>query len=429
MVPTSDPKEAARTFATRFLDESFADAADLLTDDGREAVVDAFPDEFREEEMTAEDALEQYWWGLYGQYGASSGVGEIRVDDDAATVVLDFAAGTETATVGVDDGGISGFSFAPEYEIPEYADESAFTEREVSVDAGDVDLDGVLAVPEGDGPFPAVVLVHGAGIHDPDGSAGNSKILKDVAWGLAGDGIATLRYEKRLAEHDVPDEAFTLDRVVVDDAVAAVDELVAADEVAEDAVFVVGHSQGGMAAPRIAERHGDVAGVVNLDGSAHWTFDPDDFDFVRYEFDIDGNLDEEEEAQLETDRETARRIAEGDFEDDETFWGRPGTWYRSTAEHDPTDIASRLDCPVFVAKNRRADDERQPELATWLRGEFEQWQAIDLPNGSRVEFYDGLDHYFQEGFAPTVPLSLYFGGNVAENVVTDLSEWIRGVAP
>jgi pimeloyl-ACP methyl ester carboxylesterase len=315
------------------------------------------------------------------------------------------------------------------YDVPDYADEGVFTERDVTVDAGDVALDGVFAVPEGDGPFPAVLLVHGASIHDPDGTAGNSKLLKDFAWGLASEGIATLRYEKRLAEHDVDDEEFTLDRVVVDDAVAAVDELAAVDEVDDEAVFVAGHSQGGMAAPRIAERHGGVAGVVNLDGSAHWTHDPNDFDFVRYEFEIDGDLDEEQEAQLEADRETARRISTGEFEDDEMLWGRPGTWYRSTAKHDPAGTASSLGCPVFVAKNGRADDERQPELATWLRSEFEQWQTVNLPDGSRTEFYDGLDHFFQTGSAPTVPLTLYFGDNVAVGVISDLGKWIDRVAP
>ena len=428
MVSTSDTEAVARRFTTRFLDESFADAADLLTEDGRTAVVDSFPEEFRDEEMDAEDALEQYWWGLYGQYGPSNGIAAVTDDDDdEVTVRLEFEAGTETASVAVDDDAVTGFSFSPAYTRPASVDESTFAERGVTVDAGDVTLDGVLAVPEGEGPFPAVVLVHGAGIHDPDGTAGNSKLLRDFAWGLASEGIATLRYESRLAEHDVADEQFTLDTVVVDDAVAAVDELAAVDEVDGDAVLVAGHSQGGMAAPRITERHGNVAGVVNLDGSTDTTLTPDDVDIIRYEFEVDGDLDEEQEAQLEADRETARRIATGEFEDDETLWGRPGVWYRSLTEYDPAETASDLGVPVFVANTYRVDEEVQPEVAAFLRGRFEAWQAVDLPDGSRVRLYEGLDHHFQAGFTPAHPLSLYFGGNVAVDVVSDLVGWIHGV--
>ena len=146
---------------------------------------------------------------------------------------------------------------------------------------------------------------------------GASKLLRDFAWGLASEGIATLRYEKRLADQDVPDEELTLD-AVVDDAVAALAELAAIDRVAEEALFVAGHSQGGMAAPRIAAQHGSVAGVV-LDGRADSTLDPDDLDFMRYEFEPDGDLSDAQEAELDRERETARRIAEGDFEDDETL--------------------------------------------------------------------------------------------------------------
>ncbi|UVE50262.1 alpha/beta fold hydrolase [Haloferax larsenii] len=428
MVSTSTAEEMARQFSTAFLDESFVDAADLLTETGRSAVIDSFPDAFGDATMDSEEVFETYWWGLYSQYGTPAGVGELRLDDNDVAVVLEFEDGTETARLDIGTEGVENVQFSPEYEPPAYADESAFNERDVTIDAGDVDLDGVLAVPEGDGPFPAVVLVHGAGIHDPDGTAGASKILKDLAWGLASRGIATLRYEKRLADHEVADGNYTLDTVVVDDAVAAVDTLAAVDEVDERAVFLAGHSQGGMCGPRIADRHGDVAGVAALDARADSTQDPDDLTFLRYEFELDGDLSEDQVAELERERETVRRLAEGDYGDDEVLWGRPGTWHRSMRNYNPAGTASAVDIPTFVLKTCRADEEVQADLAAWFRDEFEKWQAVALADGSRVELYDGLDHFFQDGFAPTHPVSLFFGGNVAERVVSDLAEWVSEVA-
>jgi hypothetical protein len=168
---------------------------------------------------------------------------------------------------------------------------------------------------------------------------------------------------------------------------------------------------------------------VSLDGPADPPLDPDDADVIRYEYEVDGDVDEEQEAQLEEDRETLRRIADGDFDDDETLNGRPGVWYRSVKDYDLLGTASDLDAPVFALKCGRADDELQPEVAEFLRDGFEDWRAADLPDGSRVEFYDGLGHYFQAGPTPVTMDSLYFGGNVAEYVVADLAEWIHGVAP
>ena len=426
---TSDrPIETAvREFATAFGTGAFAEAADRLTEGGREAVVASYPDEFRDESLDTEDALERYWWGLYGQYGDFEGIGNVAVDDGAATVPLRFANGTERATVEVDEGHIAGISFSPDYEVPDYVDRDTFTERDVTIDAGDVHLPGVLAVPDGDGPVPGVVLVHGHGIHDPDGTAGSTKILNDLAWGLASDGFATLRYEKRLHEHEVTADAYTLDAVVTDDAVCAVDTLADVDAVASDEVVVAGHSQGGMCAPRIADRHGDVAGVVLLDPPADPIVDPDDLGWLRYSMAIDGELSEEQKAELEARRETFRRIADADFEPDETILGMPGVWHLSHHDCDPVATASGLDVPAFVLKTGRADEEIQPELHEFRRQEYEQWQTAELPEGSRTDCYATVDHYFQDGPTPVTPTCLYFGGNVAEFVVDDIAAWIRDV--
>ena len=128
--------DTAREFAAAFGDQAFADAAALLPEGGRDRVVESFPDEFRDGSLDAEEALERYRRGLHAQYGEFEAVGDVTVRDGEATVELRFADGDETATVGVGADGVAGLSFAPEYEAPDYVDPDAFTERDVSVDAG-----------------------------------------------------------------------------------------------------------------------------------------------------------------------------------------------------------------------------------------------------------------------------------------------------
>ena len=429
MVPPADTREATvREFADRFGRRALADAAGLLTEAGRERVVASLPAAFVSGDPGSVEALEAYRWGLKDRYGEFVTVDGVELADGKATVGLEFTEGGAVATVGVDDDGVTDLSFSPGYTTPAYADGAAFEEREVTVDAGDVALGGVLTVPDGGGPFPGIVFVHGHGVHDPDGTAGATKILKDLAWGLAGEGIASLRYEKRLHDHEVPDGEYTLDTVVVDDAVAALDELADADAVNEDDCFVAGHSQGGMCAPWIADRHGTVAGVVNLDGTADPIVDPEDLTPIRYEMDPDGDLDEDEQVELEAKRETFRRIADGEFEDDETLVGYPGAWHRSHLEYDPVGTACDLGVPVFVASTERVDEQRQSDLLKWRREKTAAWETADLPDGSRVESYEAVGHYFQAGPTPSRPIGLYFGGNVERYVVEDVAEWVHEVA-
>ncbi len=82
-------------------------------------------------------------------------------------------------------------------KTPPYAKPDAQVESEAVVVSGDYRLPGTLTLPKGDGPFPAVVLLAGSGPQDRDETIGPNKALRDLAWGLAARGIASLRYDKR----------------------------------------------------------------------------------------------------------------------------------------------------------------------------------------------------------------------------------------
>lgn len=102
--------------------------------------------------------------------------------------------------------------------------DAPYAERELAVDSPLGPLPGTLTLPSGDGPFPAVVLVHGSGPHDRDETIGPNRPFLELARGLAGHGIASLRYVKRTSAHRDAflGTDFTVDDETVDDAVAAV---------------------------------------------------------------------------------------------------------------------------------------------------------------------------------------------------------------
>lgn len=153
------------------------------------------------------------------------------------------AAGTPTAAAGGADG----------------ATEVTFTR------AG-LDLVGDLRLPDGPGPYPGVVLVHGSGPLDRDGTVPGQlamtfpapvTTLSDLASGLRDAGYAVLTYDKRTcgpfngcADNGYPRPAddLTVD-VFAADALAAVDHLRSRREVDPDAVVVAGHSQGATLVP------------------------------------------------------------------------------------------------------------------------------------------------------------------------------------
>jgi hypothetical protein len=70
-------------------------------------------------------------------------------------------------------------------------------DRNIDVVTGNITMPGVLRLPDGPGPHPLIVLVHGSGAHDADETIGPNKPFRDLAEGLARQGVATLRYVKR----------------------------------------------------------------------------------------------------------------------------------------------------------------------------------------------------------------------------------------
>lgn len=130
-------------------------------------------------------------------------------------------------------------------------------EQHMAVAHGKITLPGIITTPAGWDTMKVkriVVLVHGSGPCDMDETVGPNQPFRDIAKRLAARGVATLRYDKRTKVYGVKSEEvggpLTIDTEVVDDALEAI--RVAAKS--GNRIYVLGHSQGGAFAPRIAER-------------------------------------------------------------------------------------------------------------------------------------------------------------------------------
>jgi len=136
-------------------------------------------------------------------------------------------------------------------------------------EADDVDLAGTLTLPEGPGPFPAVLLISGSGPQDRDETIFQHKPFWVVADYLSRLGLAVLRVDDRGVGGSTagpsPRTATTAD--FVRDAAAGVDFLASRTDVDAARIGLVGHSEGGVIAPLVARDRGGVAFLVLLAGT------------------------------------------------------------------------------------------------------------------------------------------------------------------
>lgn len=275
-------------------------------------------------------------------------------------------------------------------------------------------------MPSGAGPFPAVTLVHGSGPNDRDETIGPNKPFKDLAWGLATRGIAVLRYEKRTKQ--CPSQmmaamaTLTVDEEVVNDALAAVEYLRSTPKVDPDRVFVLGHSLGGMVAPRIAARDPRLAGLILMAASTRNLADLI-LEQNEYLARLDSTVAPDEAQALEDLRRQVERVKALDFKEGEVILGASKAYWADILAYDPVAAARALTVPLLILQGER---DYQVTMA-----DFAAWQA-ELAGRDEVEFksYPGLNHLFMAGSGQPNPAEYNVASNVARQVVDDIAVWI-----
>ena len=136
--------------------------------------------------------------------------------------------------------------------------------EEVVFSSGDIVLAGELTWPDGDGPHPAVVLISGSGDQDRDSDIAGFRLFAVLADHLAGAGVASLRIDDRGVGGSTGDGLQATLQARAADVEAAVDVLRSRDGIDAGRVGLVGHSEGGIVAPVVADRTDGVAFVVLL---------------------------------------------------------------------------------------------------------------------------------------------------------------------
>ncbi|WP_281322457.1 alpha/beta hydrolase family protein [Flavobacterium aestivum] len=150
----------------------------------------------------------------------------------------------------------------PQKPYPYYSEEVAFenkTDKNV--------LAGTLTLPRKEGIFPAVILITGSGPENRDEEIFGHKPFLVLADYLTKKGIAVLRFDDRGVAKSTGDykTATTLD--FAHDVQSGVDYLKSRKEIDKNKIGLIGHSEGGVIAPIVAENSKDVGFIVLLAGT------------------------------------------------------------------------------------------------------------------------------------------------------------------
>ncbi len=403
------------------------------------AVVAAFDPALKA--SVSEDVLKQSWQQLIdqlGAYQAQTGTQTGTVQSyQSVWVTCQFQNGSMDVQLLFNaQGRAVGMHFVPAgsgsvtpqpYVAPTYAKADSFHESEVTVGSGQWALPGTLTVPNGSGPFPGVVLVHGSGPNDRDETIGPNKPFRDLAWGLASQGIAVLRYDKRTRVHAnlmTPEivATMTVKEETTDDALLAVQLLRQSPGIDPKRVFILGHSLGATLAPRLGQQDPSLAGLIILAGLTR-TLEDTVLDQVTYLDSLSGPLTETQKADIEKLKTAVARVKDANLSAAvpaaDLPLNIPAAYWLDLRGYHPEEVAKGLSMPLLVLQGER-DYQVSPTK------DFPAWQsALAGKSNTTLNLYPGLNHLFIAGTGAPNPQEYMEVGHVSEQVVSDIAAWVK----
>lgn len=194
------------------------------------------------------------------------------IEDQTLFIGLHFEKGDLDIKLKIHPSGkFNGVFFAPAvdkspYIFPDYVDTSKFEERDFTLISGPYKLKGKLTLPKGKKKSALCILSHGSGPQSMDVHLGPNRMFKDIAYGLASEGIAVFRFHKRTyvygAKSAEDPMRLTVNEEYLEDLQAAIDTLSGLKEIDARRIYLMGHSQGGILAPRVAVKSGKLKGII-----------------------------------------------------------------------------------------------------------------------------------------------------------------------
>ena len=319
------------------------------------------------------------------------------------------------------EGSIAGFNFSPYTfgadEIPE-----GIIEKDIEFGEKDFILKGKLSLPEGDGPFPCIILVHGSGPNDMDETVGSNKPFRDRAHSLAEKGVAVFRYNKRTFTYNnefMDKTDFTVKEEVIDDAVLALEKISGENIIQKDRIFILGHSLGGYLIPRIAERTTDAAGYIMAAANARPLQELAPYQF-KYLMDNTHDLSEDEIDYFEKSLKELEKLKNlGSLKKDEMILGAYKAYWQDLKNYNPVEMINKINKPVMILQGERDYQVTMEDFSLWKK-------AVEGKNNFVLESYPGLNHLLMYGEQKSLPAEYFIKGHVDKKLIEDIADFING---
>jgi dienelactone hydrolase len=309
-----------------------------------------------------------------------------------------------------------------EYAAPAYADTTLYSEKEISIKFEGGQMAGIFTSPKNSASFPLVIMVHGSGPSDMDETVGPNKPFKDLAAGLAAKGIGSIRYVKRSMVYPRSfNKAFTVKEETIDDALSAITLAGTLPGVNKSQIYLLGHSLGGMLAPRIATLAPSLNGIILAAAPARKLSDLiAEQNIFIYKASGDTTAAGKQqflESSNEIDR--SRLLKLGDIAPDSIILGAPASYWIDLNNYDQLATSKRIKNRILILQGAHDFQVSVQDFNIWRT-------TLAANKNASFKLYPDLNHLLSSQKEKGTGAQYRTPANVSQVLINDISLWIKG---
>lgn len=310
------------------------------------------------------------------------------------------------------------------YAIPDYAIAEKYEEEPIKFAADSIyPLTGFLIKPISSQKVPLVIIIPDAGPTDADGIY-VSKPYKDIATGLASNGYAVFRYNKRslsygfsFSQAKINGEPFTSKLDVLDDLQAVIDLLKTNPAIDSNRVYLLGHGEGAYLAPYVASKNPKLKGIILMNANANHPL----------EMMIDQNnylvkILPHKKEHFDEDNQKAKIVLKNKVKENTPYsllpHDLPASYWLWINSYNQIKTAKKLTLPMFIMQGARDYQVDKKNFAMWQK---------KLKKNANVSFkmYDKMNHIMHEGVGESTFSEYSILQHIPVEVINDLLNWMN----
>ncbi len=310
------------------------------------------------------------------------------------------------------------------YAIPDYANAEKFNDNTIIFAADStMPLSGILSLPITVNKTPLIIIVPAAGPTDFDGNF-NSKPYKDLAVGLATNGYAVFRYNKRslnygfnFLQNKLNGVTFTPREDLLNDLQAAINLLKKNPNIDSTKIYLLGHGEGAYFAPFIANENPFIKGIILMGANANHPLEMM-MDQNKYL----GKILPHKKEHFDEDDAKAKIVLKRKVKENTSYLllphEIPASYWLWINKYNQIKTAKKLAIPIFIMQGGRDYQVDKKNFLVWEK-------KLKKHKNVTLKMYEKMNHIMHAGEGESTYSEYAIMRHIPLEVINDLQVWLQ----